>query len=1486
MADEVITVTDVAKQGVVIDTPPIALSPNIFTDVRNVRFKDGAIRKIEGELLLNTIVSDLTISGQTFGKVRYFAVWENPNRQPLGVYYLWVVDYVVNSVTVGQKVYIQDHTSVKRDITPYINNSTALATTTATQGTVGATTIAVASATGIVVGQYVKGEGVKAGAKVTAISGTTITISEGTVAVIASTTTVIFFEYYKGFNFTTTGWQHTLFTGGFAFILNNGLDKPHYILDTAGNVNIANIVLAELPGWDSYNVNQEPITATWETGLASTFDLGQKVDFEVNLIEITVAASSKTIEAGTPAGTGTVGAANFVPGELPATLPSVTSSKFQVYTDTNTNTTVCYIGGLSDTNLVSVKIVSRNVVTVTCGILRSFGDLLVAGNLTETDSTSNTIVRRLSGVVRTSDVAVPGSVPNNWNPFAAGVSTADEFTLSETNVIKDMQSIQGNMYIYSTDSIHAMKLTGNASAPVSFSSVTDEYGLLTTGGVIEFDGRHFVIGGSDIYLFAGNPGDIKSLSDGKIRNYFFNNLNPIYEKRLFTLLNHRENEIWVCYPTLASLAGECNEALIYNYRDYTWTVRDLNSVTSGDIGPIRGGGIPIATLALTGNSGSAGYTNVGKKGIQTVTINGGTPKKTIGTKAIKTVSVGAFTTFTTDTSEVVDLTLTGNTGPTTVTAINTAVLPSASTFVYDREKATYSNGGATVTLVGNAGIPTVSFPAFRVLGTTQANGATITMTILAAAIKDYINSNFSLSDITATVNTNTITLTSDLPGPRTLASGTLFVGGAANAAIVVASTRTGIGVYGISNADSPAISMRITAPAVNNVQSAIDSTITLDKNLTSVTAIRNNLLLKLNAVSVFNGSSGSIYSSAINGNKVRLTSRLGGNHSPLTLAFSTSFGGTTYSETQFGGDLTGSSTVITAGAFNDAPKVTMTLTFPAGNASVKILGGTFSRANIVTELAALTDADSNWIGSTGTGLVTANAGAIGVQTSNFSVALTSTGSLPSGFANSTFNGAQTRAGRAAHSTTDTITLTPPTGYGNPITVNFNSTTAFNPDSGSAPTNVETITATEIATAIQGAFSDTTHFTIARAGAVLTFTSVLRKDIPTLFAYTVVNGASRTGTLVNPLISNANGVQSNAGIAQIFAKMTRVTITLQSTAGDQVLWDKHYGEGPGRLDDPAYTAAQDDNPFGDTGAANATAYRALFYNPEAPSNAVNGTVVNTLIAMQQALVKLSLNQLLLVTPNNVASPTSIVVSPSQFSSSANYVKSFSPKVQLVNASVAPTRSALVAAAEGATVAAGTPTQNTNGTDIKTTFDIIRPWSIDNINPNKSYPIFSQSGFNGSTVFNKIRAGDLGYLFGTTKYISYFEKQQMSVTPNFDTETVKTMALWADGGSVTTVGGEPQRATLQVRARGTNYPGENPFLTVEEDNTQTNAKRNRLVVNDFVIGSSYKVDTRTQGRLVNYRIDDAVKSTAVSYSANNDKAWNISGLQLVVTKGGDR
>jgi hypothetical protein len=1420
MAEEnIINVVDIASKGVVIDTPPIALSPNIFSDVRNVRFKDGAIKKIEGELLLNNITSDLTGSGQAFGKVRYLAVWQNPNRTPYGCYYIFVVDYVLNSVTVGQKIYIQDHLGTKRDITP---------------------------------------AGLNSG---------------------------------NGFTYTPSKWQHTLFSGGFVFIINNGLDKPHYILDTAGNTDIANITLAELPGWDSYHVNQLVVSDTWNTGEQEVFDVGQKINFALNSVTVTVAGAARTAEAGTPAGTNTTNGTTFIPGTYPgyASLPTVNASKFQIYTDTNTNTTIIYVGGLADGNTATVNILSRNPVTVTAGVIESFGNLLVAGDLTEKDS--NSIVRRLSGVVRTSDVAVPGAIPNNWNPFAAGVSTADEFTLSETNVITAMKSLQSNLYIYSTDSIHAMRLTGNINAPVSFSPVTDEYGALSAHSVIEYDGKHFVIGGNDVYLFAGNPGDIQSLADGRIRNYFFNNFNPVYEQQMFTILNHSKNEIWINYPTLASLTGECDEALIYNYRDNTWTIRDLDSVTAGDTGPAKGGGIPAATIALTGNSGNAGYTNRGKKEIQAVTINGGTPKKTIGTKAIKTVAVDTFTTFTTDTLERIDLTLTGDSGPNTVVPISTLTFSSTATFTYDRDKTTYLDGGASVVITGDASIGTVNLPASSLLGTSQVDGATITMTILVAAVKDYVNANNALADWTATATTNVLKLTSDVPGPRSFSTSSLAIGGGSTTSITVASTQTGVGVYGITAALSPAIIMRITAPAVGGLQSAIDETITFAKGKNSQALLAADAVTLLQAKTVFNGSSSSIYSVSNVSNVLKFVSRLGGDHSALTITFKTAYSGTDYAETTFGGNVSSTVNVTTAGVNRSIPPVTMTLTFPAGNTSLKYLEGVFSRANIVTELDTLIDADSNWTGATGTGIVTATAGAIGVQTNNFGVALTSIGTIPSGFVNGTFTGAETRAGRAAHSTTDTITLTPP--LGSVVVVNFDGTTAFDPDSGSSPTNVETITATEIATAIEAAWTDTTHFTVARANAVLTFTSVLRTNVDGAFAYSVVTGTSRTGTLVTPLITNSVGgnIVVTEGITAIYAKMTRVTITLNSTAGSQVIFDRHYGEGPGRLLDPNFTAAANDLPYGDSGAANAAAYLAIYYDPDKTQSGTelgkpNGTVSNTLTAMQLALSTISSNQFILVVPNSTSSPTSIQISPSQFSSSANYVTIFSPATQVVAASVGPTTTALTNAAEGTTVAAGNPTQSTSGTTISTTFDIIRPWNSINVNPNKTFPIFAESGYTSNTLFNRIRAADLGYDFGGTNYISYFEKQQMSITPNFDTETIDTVALWADGGTIETVGGEPQRATLQVRARGTNYPGENPYLTVAEDNNQTNAKRNKLVVNDFVIASAYKVDTRIQGRIMNYRVDDATASTASGYIAANNKAWNVSGLQLAISKKGVR
>jgi hypothetical protein len=483
--------------GVIYDSPKASLAPNAFTDARNVRFTDNAVRKMEGEVDLFTITDDIV----------HVAWWPNPNLAPSDGYYVVITDNGTNHIA---NVFKADGTS----------------------------------RTGI-----------------------------GT--------------------FARTGyWTHTLFSGGFAIIINNGVDKPHYILDNTNGTDPANLnAFSELPGWDSYNFEQVIQSSVYTSTSSNILDLGQEIDFSVLQVKVkkTNTDTDLTIAAGNPAGTGTLGGSNFVPGNLPASPTQGTGNVFNVYFDTNTSTHVLVLGdGVVTDDRIQVTVETRNPVTVTYGVIRSFGELLIAGDLTEKDG--STVVRRLAGVIRVSDRAVPGAVPNNWNPYAAGVSTAEEFTLAETDPVVDMVPLQGNLYIYTNKSISVLRITGNANKPVSVSPITSQYGAQTTDAVVEYDGRHIVVGSNDIYVFTGNPGNITSLADGRVRDEFFDSLSVTYEDRIFLLQNVAKDEIWLCYPTTSSTDGLCDRAYIWNYRLNNWTVRDLNNVRYGVVAPVRGAG--------------------------------------------------------------------------------------------------------------------------------------------------------------------------------------------------------------------------------------------------------------------------------------------------------------------------------------------------------------------------------------------------------------------------------------------------------------------------------------------------------------------------------------------------------------------------------------------------------------------------------------------------------------------------------------------------------------------------------------------------------------------------------------------------------------------------------------------------------------------------------------------------------------------------------
>lgn len=85
MASKVIPINDLTKFGVVKDTPTVGLAPNVFTDARNMRFRDMAAWKMKGDVALTADLNPTmpTTGGgashtYTAGQIVFITWWNNP----------------------------------------------------------------------------------------------------------------------------------------------------------------------------------------------------------------------------------------------------------------------------------------------------------------------------------------------------------------------------------------------------------------------------------------------------------------------------------------------------------------------------------------------------------------------------------------------------------------------------------------------------------------------------------------------------------------------------------------------------------------------------------------------------------------------------------------------------------------------------------------------------------------------------------------------------------------------------------------------------------------------------------------------------------------------------------------------------------------------------------------------------------------------------------------------------------------------------------------------------------------------------------------------------------------------------------------------------------------------------------------------------------------------------------------------------------------
>ena len=149
-------------------------------------------------------------------------------------------------------------------------------------------------------------------------------------------------------------------------------------------------------------------------------------------------------------------------------------------------------------------------------VVRPYKNYLVAMDVT------NNLGERYPLLVKWSDSADAGTVPASWD-HTDPTTQAGESVLPDTEGrIIDGRTLSDNFIIYKADSVWAMQFIGG-NYVFSFRKIFSDIGALSRDCVVEFDGKHFVIGTGDVYIHDGSTK--QSVISNIVKNKLFTQIN-------------------------------------------------------------------------------------------------------------------------------------------------------------------------------------------------------------------------------------------------------------------------------------------------------------------------------------------------------------------------------------------------------------------------------------------------------------------------------------------------------------------------------------------------------------------------------------------------------------------------------------------------------------------------------------------------------------------------------------------------------------------------------------------------------------------------------------------------------------------------------------------------------------------------------------------------------------------------------------------------
>ena len=213
-----------------------------------------------------------------------------------------------------------------------------------------------------------------------------------------------------------------------------------------------------------------------------------------------------------------------------------------------------------------------------CDSIRAFRTFLVGLNWVYPEDRDENEPR----LVKWSTEASYYSAPVTWDKDDATLD-AGEYELADTpGDIIDGMAYGDSFFIYKDASIYIMNYVGTPYI-FSFKLLSPTIGLLSKGAIAEFESGHFFMGNSDFYWNNGQT--IKPLLPNKMRRTIYDELNGDNYQKCFVAADYIRNEMLACYPAGSSTV--VNRALIWNWRNGTFSLRDLPNVSHINSGVVE-----------------------------------------------------------------------------------------------------------------------------------------------------------------------------------------------------------------------------------------------------------------------------------------------------------------------------------------------------------------------------------------------------------------------------------------------------------------------------------------------------------------------------------------------------------------------------------------------------------------------------------------------------------------------------------------------------------------------------------------------------------------------------------------------------------------------------------------------------------------------------------------------------------------------------------